>query len=145
MHPFPATFHNWNELQKLNAIVAQVGIHTTTVISIVPIHDHEGIKRHAVLLEQLHGPQHCCKRRTALLVVAVTVMQLGRAINRQAVLTVRWCLLFRRIDGVDVDPDNPEEPFTFNAEPKAQLPDSIELQSIEAGSDGDSEAPAADA
>jgi len=46
---------------------------------------------------------------------------------------------------VDVDPDNPEEPFTFNAEPKAQLPDSIELQSIEAGSDGDSEAPAADA
>lgn len=42
---------------------------------------------------------------------SVDLPQLNRAINRQAVLTVRWCLLFRRMDGVDVDSDN--DPPTY--------------------------------
>lgn len=42
---------------------------------------------------------------------SIDLPQLNRAINRQAVLTVRWCLLFRRIDGVDIDPDN--DPPTY--------------------------------
>ena len=42
---------------------------------------------------------------------SVDLPQLNRAIHRQAVLTVRWCLLFHRLDGVDVDRDN--EPPTY--------------------------------
>jgi hypothetical protein len=41
----------------------------------------------------------------------IDLPQLNRAINRQAVLTVRWCLLFHRMDGVDVDPHN--DPPTY--------------------------------
>ncbi|WP_157681625.1 hypothetical protein [Mycobacterium sp. JS623] len=37
----------------------------------------------------------------------IDLPQLNRAIHRQAVLTVRWCILFHRLNGVvDVDPDN---------------------------------------
>lgn len=38
---------------------------------------------------------------------SIDLPQLNRAIHRQAVLIVRWCILFHRLNGVvDVDPDN---------------------------------------
>lgn len=43
---------------------------------------------------------------------SIDLPQLNRAIHRQAVLIVRWCILFHRLNGVvEVDPDN--EPPTY--------------------------------
>ncbi len=85
----PAVLHarhpldNGNELQELHSVLGEEPVHPARMVAVVAVHDNEGVEVDAVVAEQTQAADHPVVGGLAVLIHAITVVQVGRAINRQ--------------------------------------------------------------